>query len=234
MKIYQRFTKELDSRGTRISDSLDEVDLSSPEDVKALIPDDGAAGGKGEVLVHFGDSDFLERYDRYKAHLAEWRAQYPRLAAVDMRYERQVVLEMQPGSGAAAGGDAAAVKADAGKAAAAKSAAVASPVGSAQAAAPITAAATKAAAAATSKAASTVEGKAGSPIGGAGSSSEPVAAKASSGPDGVHHLTVAKAVPVAKQAGAKKSGAKKSGAKAKHSAKKAVVNKYHPPAVVQP
>ena len=53
--------------------------------------------------MHFGDGKFLERYREYEQHLAEWRAQYPRLASVDLRYERQVVLEMQPGTAAAAG-----------------------------------------------------------------------------------------------------------------------------------
>ena len=88
MKIFQRFTTELDAGGGKISDGLSEVDLSSPEDVKALIPDD-----HGEMLVHFGDTDFLDRYQKYKDHLAEWRTQYPKLAAVDMRYDRQAVLD---------------------------------------------------------------------------------------------------------------------------------------------
>ena len=57
--------------------------------------------------MHFGDTDFLDRYHKYQAHLAEWRAQYPKLSSVDMRYDRQVVLEMQPGSAvpAVAGGE---------------------------------------------------------------------------------------------------------------------------------
>ncbi|CAN5680139.1 hypothetical protein BH10ACI4_BH10ACI4_03770 [soil metagenome] len=93
MKIFDKFTTELDSDGRKISQSLSEVDLSDPEDVKAMIPDEHS-----EVMVHFGDTDFLDRYDKYKAHLAEWRTQYPKLASVDMRYDRQVVLEMQPGS----------------------------------------------------------------------------------------------------------------------------------------
>ena len=39
---------------------------------------------------------------RFKEHLAEWRTLYPKLSSVDMRYERQVVLQMPPGSGAPA------------------------------------------------------------------------------------------------------------------------------------
>ncbi|MBB5339441.1 cell division protein FtsQ/DivIB [Tunturiibacter gelidoferens] len=94
MKIYERFTTELDGSGEKISQGLSEVDLSNPEDVKALIPDKSS-----EVLVHFGDADFLDRYKRFEEHLPEWRTVYPKLSSVDMRYERQVVLEMQPGAG---------------------------------------------------------------------------------------------------------------------------------------
>lgn len=93
MKIFAEFVSAVDATGEHISAKLSEVDLSNPEDVKALIPDGGA-----EVMVHFGDSDYLERYRKYEAHLAEWRSQYPKLSSVDMRYDRQAVLEMQPGS----------------------------------------------------------------------------------------------------------------------------------------
>jgi cell division protein FtsQ len=100
MKIFSRFTSDLDSSGQKISEGLSEVDLSNPEDVKALIPDHS-----NEILVHFGDADFLERYRRFEDHLPEWRTAYPKLSSVDMRYERQVVLEMQPGSTASVAGD---------------------------------------------------------------------------------------------------------------------------------
>jgi len=96
MKIFAQFTADLDSSGEKISQKLSEVDLSNPEDVRALIPDQGK-----DVLVHFGDTDFLNRYRKYEEHLAEWRSQYPALWSVDMRYERQVVLEMQPGTSGA-------------------------------------------------------------------------------------------------------------------------------------
>ena len=105
MRIFERFTSELDGAGKnesgeKISQELSEVDLSNPEDVKALIPDHST-----EILVHFGDEDFLDRYKKFKEHLAEWRTTYPKLSAVDMRYERQVVLET--GASGAAGSAAA-------------------------------------------------------------------------------------------------------------------------------
>ncbi len=98
MKLYERFTSDLDSTGEHISQKLSEVDLSDPEDVKALIPE-----GATDILVHFGESDFLARYQKFTSLLPEWKTQYPQLASVDMRYERQVVLEMQPGTSTAAG-----------------------------------------------------------------------------------------------------------------------------------
>ncbi len=93
MRIYQSFTSDLDSAGQHISSKLSEVDLSNPEDVKALIPD-----GATDILVHFGDTDFLARYQKFQDHLHEWLTDHPKLASVDMRYEHQVVLEMQPGA----------------------------------------------------------------------------------------------------------------------------------------
>ena len=93
MRIVGEFTGDLDSAGEKVSAKLSEVDVSNPEDVKALIPENGA-----DVLVHFGDADYLKRYRTFEEHLPEWRTQYPKLWSVDMRYERQVVLEMQPGT----------------------------------------------------------------------------------------------------------------------------------------
>lgn len=94
MDLYERFLHALDSSGEHLSNQLSEVDVSNPEDVKALVTTDGS-----DVLVHFGEGQFLERFHAFQQHLPEWRQQYPKLAAADMRYEGQVVLEMQKGEG---------------------------------------------------------------------------------------------------------------------------------------
>jgi cell division protein FtsQ len=94
MEIYRRFMKELDSGNEHLTSSLSEVDVSNPEDVKALV-----TGGGSDILVHFGDEQFLDRYKEFEQHLPEWKAQYPKLASADMRYEGQIVLEMQQGAG---------------------------------------------------------------------------------------------------------------------------------------
>ena len=97
MEIYHRFMTELDAgspkNGQKLTETLSEVDVSNPEDLKALIASDGT-----DVLVHFGDEDFLTRYSSFELHLPEWRQQYPKLASADMRYADQIVLEMQKGT----------------------------------------------------------------------------------------------------------------------------------------
>jgi len=97
MEIYHRFMTELDAgspkNGQKLTETMSEVDVSNPEDVKALVTDDGT-----DVLVHFGDENFLARYESFEEHLPEWRQQYPKLASADMRYEDQIVLEMQKGA----------------------------------------------------------------------------------------------------------------------------------------
>jgi cell division protein FtsQ len=93
MAVYSRLIKDLDSSGQHLSEQISEIDLTDPEDARVVMPEQGA-----DILAHFGDDQFLARYQRYKAHIAEWRQQYPRLAAVDLRYDQQVVLKMASGS----------------------------------------------------------------------------------------------------------------------------------------
>ncbi len=87
MKIYNQLVRELDSEGAHYSQDLSEVDLSDPEDVKVLTNDPD-----GEVLVHLGSSNYLDRFKIYVAHLREWRQQFPKLESVDLRYDRQIIV----------------------------------------------------------------------------------------------------------------------------------------------
>lgn len=94
MSVYGRLVGDLDSTGQRLSEQISEIDLTDPEDARVMMPEPGA-----DILAHFGDDQFLARYQRYKTHIAEWRQQYPKLASVDLRYEQQVVLEMAGAGG---------------------------------------------------------------------------------------------------------------------------------------
>jgi cell division protein FtsQ len=96
MQLYHKFVTALDSTGEHLSSNLSEVNLSDLEDVRVTVPSKSS-----DLLLHFGDTNFLARYRIYQSHLKEWEQQYPQLASVDLRYDSEVVLKMA--SGAAAG-----------------------------------------------------------------------------------------------------------------------------------
>jgi cell division protein FtsQ len=119
MAVYLRLMADLDSTGQHFSQQISEIDLTDPEDARVLMPEQGS-----DILAHLGDDRFLDRYQRYQAHISEWRQQYPHLAAVDLRYNQQVVLQMAsgketseatPGAAVASAGDPAAPKPRAGE-----------------------------------------------------------------------------------------------------------------------
>ncbi|HEV2023009.1 MAG TPA: FtsQ-type POTRA domain-containing protein [Terriglobales bacterium] len=87
MKIYNTLVRELDSEGGSYSAGLSEVDLSDTDDAKVTVADP-----VGAVLVHLGSGNFLARYKVYLAHVQEWRQQFQKLESVDLRYDRQVIV----------------------------------------------------------------------------------------------------------------------------------------------
>ena len=87
MKNYNELVRELDSGGAHYSQELSEVDLSDPEDVKVL-----AADANGEVLVHLGSGNYLQRYKTYVTHVQQWRQQFEKLESVDLRYDGQIIV----------------------------------------------------------------------------------------------------------------------------------------------
>ena len=97
MRIYTALVRDLDSTGANYSHELSEVDLSDPEDVKITVADP-----EGAVLVHLGASNFLARYKIFQAHLKDWRASYPHLESVNLRYDGQVILNQDSKSAAPA------------------------------------------------------------------------------------------------------------------------------------
>ena len=99
MAVYMRLMAELDANGQKNSEQISEIDLSDPKDARVQMPEQGA-----DIVAHFGEDHFLERYQRYMKHIAEWRQQYPRLIGVDLGYDRQAILQMAP-AGAPMPGD---------------------------------------------------------------------------------------------------------------------------------
>jgi cell division protein FtsQ len=92
VQLYQQFMAALAAGGGDAAQNISEVDVSDPEDVRAEI-----LNGQQETLVHFGDSDFLARYQAFLSYRAEWLRLCPQLASVDMRGGRRIVLRAAPG-----------------------------------------------------------------------------------------------------------------------------------------
>ncbi len=87
MRTFNELVRQLDSSGAHYSQDLSEVDLTDTEDVKVLTNDP-----QGEILVHLGSSNYLDRFKTYVAHLREWRQQFAKLESVDLRYDRQIIV----------------------------------------------------------------------------------------------------------------------------------------------
>jgi cell division protein FtsQ len=87
MKSYNELVRQLDSGGARYSQELSEVDLNDIENVKVV-----AADSNGEVLVHLGSGNYLQRYRTYVTHVQQWRQQFDKLESVDLRYDGQIIV----------------------------------------------------------------------------------------------------------------------------------------------
>src|SRR5258706_10310266 len=87
MKSYNELVQQLDSGGASYSRELSEVDLTDPEDVKVVVADPN-----GEVLVHLGSGNYLQRYKTYVTHVQQWRQQFDKLESVDLRYDGQIIV----------------------------------------------------------------------------------------------------------------------------------------------
>jgi len=93
MNLYVQFMKDIELAQPGADDHVSEVDLSDAADLRATLTGLGpAAGGASPVLVHFGDSDFGNRYRMLAENIGQWRASAGSVDSVDLRFARQVVV----------------------------------------------------------------------------------------------------------------------------------------------
>jgi cell division protein FtsQ len=98
MKLFVQFMKDIEHGQPSADDRISEVDLSDAADVRATITGLGAGSASGSaspVLVHFGDSDFANRYHLLAENVDQWRASAGRVDSVDLRFARQVVVNSE-------------------------------------------------------------------------------------------------------------------------------------------
>jgi cell division protein FtsQ len=93
MNLYVQFMKEIERVQPGAADHVSEVDISEASDLRATLTGMGAASGKtAPILVHFGDSDFGNRYHLLAENIDQWRASAGSVDSVDLRFARQVVV----------------------------------------------------------------------------------------------------------------------------------------------
>jgi cell division protein FtsQ len=93
MNLYVQFMKEIELAQPGADDHVSEVDLSDAADLRATLTGLGSAtGGPSPVLVHFGDSDFGNRYRLLSENIGQWRSSAGSVDSVDLRFARQVVV----------------------------------------------------------------------------------------------------------------------------------------------
>lgn len=100
MKMFAEFIKDIEIVRSDAADRVSEADLSDEQDVRATLT--GIGNEDGPVLVHFGDSDFGNRYRLLAENIDQWRQSAGRVDSVDLRFARQVVVNPESGTSARA------------------------------------------------------------------------------------------------------------------------------------
>ena len=93
MNLYVQFMKGIESVQPGAEDHVSEADLSDAADLRVTLTGLGTASGNARpILVHFGDSDFGNRYHLLAENIDQWRASAGSVDSVDLRFARQVVV----------------------------------------------------------------------------------------------------------------------------------------------
>ena len=100
LSLYLEFMRDLSGAPSRRGWLISEVDLTDPEDLKALL-----FIGQQTVQVDFGEKDFLHRFQNFLALLPEIQKSSGKLDSVDLRYRNQIVVAPQNAVLPAAPGD---------------------------------------------------------------------------------------------------------------------------------
>ncbi len=72
------------------ADSVSEINLSDANDLQATLA--GLSGAADAVLVHFGSSDFQNKFQILLNNIAQWETAAGRVSSVDLRFEHEVVV----------------------------------------------------------------------------------------------------------------------------------------------
>jgi cell division protein FtsQ len=93
MNLFVQFMKEIELAQPGADDRISEADLSDAADLRVTLTGLGSAPATAPaILVHFGNSDFGNRYRLLAENVDQWRAGAGSVDSVDLRFARQVVV----------------------------------------------------------------------------------------------------------------------------------------------
>jgi cell division protein FtsQ len=97
MQMFADFMSEIRPLRAGAADSVSEVDLTDPSDLRATLAGlpgmaAGANSGADAVLVHFGNSNFGDKFQVLLNNIGQWEAAAGRVASVDLRFDKEVVV----------------------------------------------------------------------------------------------------------------------------------------------
>ncbi|MFQ5816345.1 MAG: cell division protein FtsQ/DivIB [Terriglobia bacterium] len=87
LALYLEFLNDLDRGEEPYSADISEVDLSDPDNLRAIVTEKRQA-----VLLHFGRDRYREKYEAYRQHRALWQESGETVYSVDLRYRGQLIL----------------------------------------------------------------------------------------------------------------------------------------------
>jgi cell division protein FtsQ len=92
MTLFVDFMKEIELVHPGAGEEVSEVDFSDAQDVRAMLAGLPGLEGQYPIWVHFGNSDFVNKYRLLAENLAQWRASAGRVESIDLRFAKQVVV----------------------------------------------------------------------------------------------------------------------------------------------
>ncbi len=101
MKTYQDFMKAIELVRSGSADRVSELDLGNPRDLRVVLTGLTSSNDPQAVTVHFGQSDFTNKYRMLVENFAQWQANAGRVQSIDLQYAKQVVVNPDTSTSAA-------------------------------------------------------------------------------------------------------------------------------------
>lgn len=113
MRLFASFAQQVETARGGAMDQVSEVDLSEAKDLRATITGLQSSGGPNgasgnanaaagwsnadtPILIHFGDSDFEDKFLTVLKDIGRWRAEVGNVESVDLRFNGEAVVNQDP------------------------------------------------------------------------------------------------------------------------------------------